>query len=48
MLIPVYLSVSLIIGHFADLIGSIEEHVPYRSNSEVSLLINVCSLTAGM
>jgi hypothetical protein len=44
---PVYLSVNLIIGHFADFIGSMWEQVPDLNNSDVNLFINVSSLTDG-
>jgi len=46
-LTPVYLSVSLIIGHFADLIGSIVLQIPDLINSDVIFEMIVCSLTDG-
>ena len=46
-LIPVSLSVNLIIGHFADFIGSMLAQMPDFTNSDVSLLIRVCSRWAG-
>lgn len=44
---PVCLSVSLIIGHLADFIGSIEEQIPDLSSSDVNFPIRVSSLTDG-
>ena len=46
-LIPVSLSVYLIIGHFAFLMGSIVEQMPAFVMSEDSLFISEISLTAG-
>lgn len=44
---PVYLSVNLMIGHFADFIGSMCEQLPDLNNSDVNLFIKVSSFTEG-